>query len=116
MKRISIADVEQEATKLGIRADRQRVLHTANPTVAHFERMQEEAMRNAEYESNSTTTITEADPQEVAQLIRDYGNMGMNSQQIRESLANIKPNLSDVDIEAALFPEPPARPASRKGK
>lgn len=116
MKRISIADVEQEATRLGIRADRQRVLHTASPTVAHFERMQEEAMRNADYESQSTATVTEADPQEVAQLIRDYGNMGMNSQQIRESLANIKPNLSDADIEAALFPEPPARPASRKGK
>jgi hypothetical protein len=65
---------------------------------------------------NRPLLLQEADPQEVAQLIRDYGNMGMNSQQIRESLANIKPNLSDAEIQAALFPEPPARPASRKGK
>lgn len=116
MKRISIADVEQEATRLGIRADRQRSLYTANPTVAHFDRMQEDVLRNAEYESQSATVMTETDPSEVDRLIREYGNMGLNPEQIRQSLMNIKPNLTDAEIQASLYPEPPPRTNSRKGK
>ena len=116
MKRISIADVEQEATRLGIRAQRQRVPYPASPTVAHLERMQEQSLAAAEYQSHSTTITSDTEPAEVARLVREYGNMGLSPEQIRQSLANIKPDLTDQEIQAALYPEPPPRSVSRKGK
>jgi hypothetical protein len=42
--------------------------------------------------------------------------MGLSPEQIRQSLMNIKPNLTDAEIQASLYPEPPPRTNSRKGK
>lgn len=121
MKRISLADVEQAATLLGIRAPKERTIYPAHPTVAHFERMQEEATRQADYQAQLSTAPPEVDSAEAERMIREYGNLGLEPQEIQQALANLQPNLSQKEIQAALYPEPPtprtaSQNTSRKAK